>query len=198
MNNNDKEKTIIEAALKIFSKKGYTNARMADIAEEAAMSYGSLYHYYKSKDALFDIIVDDWWTGLFTELEKIQTSAAATKDKLESIVIYLLDMYATNPNLVEIYITEVSRGFIYHFESRGKENFLKLFSLCEEIISEGQKRGDLRTDISARYLMNIFLGSIDSFLSTMVFGKMNLRAAQKEKMIKSILGVFFHGSMIWY
>jgi AcrR family transcriptional regulator len=198
MSKDDKEKVIVAAATRIFSRKGYTNARMSDIATEAGMSYGSLYHYYKSKDALFDIIVGDWWAKLFSELERIKQSESPIRGKLEAIVRYLLSAYATDPHQVEIYITEISRGFVYHFESRDKENFIKVFSLCEELFYEGQERGDLRKDISANHMANIFLGAIDSFLSTMVFGRVSITPGRQERIVNSVLGVFLHGAMIWY
>ena len=198
MAKSDKEKVIIDAALKIFSKNGYVNTRMTDIAEEAGLSYGSLYHYYESKDSLFNTIAEDWWTRLFGHFESVKSSTMTTKDKLEAIAKYLLNAYATNQYQLEIYITEISRGFVYHTEPHSKENFLRTFSLCEEIMADGQARGDLRSDISANHLTNIFLGAIDSFLSRLVYGKVLMTAAKEERIIKSIMSTFLHGAMIWY
>jgi len=195
INDIEKKKIIIDAALKIFSKKGYTRARMNDIAKEAGMSYGSLYHYYKSKDAIFETIVEDWWTKLFSELVSLKGSKLPIKNNLAKFIRFLLNAYTTNPHQVEIYVTEVSRGFVYHSEHHVRENFLRVFSLCEQLFSVYQDRGELRNDISTHHLANIFLGSIDSFMSNIVFGKIVVREDQRERIIESILDVFLHGAM---
>ena len=193
-NDIEKKKIIIDAALKLFSKKGYTKARMTDIAKEAKMSYGSLYHYYKNKDAIFETIVEDWWAKLFSELASIKGSKLPIKNNLEKFIRFLLNAYATNPHQVEIYITEVSRGFVYHSEHRVRENFLWVFSLCEQLFAVSQDRGELRNDISTHHLANIFLGSIDSFMSNIVFGKVKITEDQGDRIVKSILDVFLHGA----
>ena len=193
-NDIEKKKIIIDAALKLFSKKGYTKARMTDIAKEAKMSYGSLYHYYKNKDAIFETIVEDWWAKLFSELVSIKGSKLPIKNNLEKFIRFLLNAYATNPHQVEIYITEVSRGFVYHSEHRVRENFLWVFSLCEQLFAVSQDRGELRNDISTHHLANIFLGSIDSFMSNIVFGKVKITEDQGDRIVKSILDVFLHGA----
>lgn len=198
MDTKEKHKTIINAALKIFSEKGYANTRMADIAEEAGISYGSLYHYFESKDVLFNTFIEDWWITFFKEWEAIKESDMPIREKLEQYMRFFFNAYSNNPHQVEIYIKEVSRGFVYHSSSRGRKNFLKVFSLCEELFSKCQERGELRNDISAHHLTRIFLGSIDAFISTLVFGKERIAPFQEDKIIKSVLGVFLHGATIWY
>lgn len=194
----NQDKIIIMAAEKVFSECGYVNARMTDIAKTACISYGSLYHRYKSKDALFDKIVDDWWTKLFAAFAAAKTSKADTKDKLESLVRFLLDSYATNPDQVVIYITEVSRGIVYRSESQGLRNMLKVFNACLNIISEGQERGEIRQDISANHLSNVFLGSIDSFLAGLVYRRIELTPDRKARIIRSAMNAFLLGAMAWY
>jgi len=193
-NDSEKKKIIIDAALKIFSKKGYTRARMTDIAKEAGMSYGSLYHYYKSKDTIFETIVEDWWAKLFSELVSLKGSKLPIKNNLAKFIRFLLNAYTTNPHQVEIYVTEVSRGFVYHSENHVRENFIRVFSLCEQLFSVYQDRGELRNDISTHHLANIFLGSIDSFMSNIVFGKVKISDNQGERIVTSILDVFLHGA----
>ena len=87
MDKMNREKVIIDAALKVFSTKGYASTRMADIAREADMSYGLVYHYFENKEKLFDAIVEDWWTGFYDELEMLKKSDMSTEEKLVEICI---------------------------------------------------------------------------------------------------------------
>jgi TetR/AcrR family transcriptional regulator, fatty acid metabolism regulator protein len=196
MDKSDREKIIIEAALKVFSTKGYASTRMADIAKEADMSYGLVYHYFENKEKLFDAIVEDWWTGFYDELEMLKQSTITTEAKLVEIIRYILMVYENKPNQLSIFVTEVSRGFVYHADSKGKDKFNKLFSLCKDIMLEGQQRGLLRNDIQANYLTYLFLGAIDTFLSILILGNEKISAGRQKRFIDGITNVFLHGAAV--
>jgi AcrR family transcriptional regulator len=194
MDKTDRGKIIIDAALKVFSRKGYADTRMADIAREADMSYGLVYHYFENKEKLFDAIVEEWWTGFYNELEELQKRPVPTEEKLVGIIRYILSVYGSKPNQISIFVTEVSRGFVYHAHTKGRDKFNRLFTLCREMILEGQARGVLRNDIQAHYLTYVFLGSIDTFLSVMILGNETLTPGREKRIIEGITQVFLHGA----
>ena len=75
----EKEEAILEAALKIIKDKGFHRARMSDIAKAANISYGLVYHYFKTKDDLFDAILSRWWESLFQLMKDIHKALARLK-----------------------------------------------------------------------------------------------------------------------
>jgi len=194
MDKTDRGKIIVDAALKVFSRKGYADTRMADIAREADMSYGLVYHYFENKEKLFDAIVEEWWTGFYNELEELQKRPVPTEEKLVGIIRYILSVYGSKPNQISIFVTEVSRGFVYHAHTKGRDKFNRLFTLCREIILEGQAKGVLRSDIQAHYLAYVFLGSIDTFLSVMILGNETLTTGREKRIIEGITQIFLHGA----
>jgi len=194
MDKTDRGKIIVDAALKVFSRKGYADTRMADIAREADMSYGLVYHYFENKEKLFDAIVEEWWTGFYNELEELQKRPVPTEEKLVGIIRYILSVYGSKPNQISIFVTEVSRGFVYHAHTKGRDKFNRLFTLCREIIQEGQAKGVLRSDIQAHYLAYVFLGSIDTFLSVMILGNETLTPGREKRIIEGITQIFLHGA----
>lgn len=196
MEKNNRGKIIVEAALKVFSSKGYAEARMADIAKEAKMSYGLVYHYFENKEKLFDAIVEDWWRVFYEELERLKASTLPTAEKLTGIIRYILDGYTANPHQLSIFVTEVSRGFAYHSGTKkGKDKFNRLFSLCQDIIREGQDTGFLRRDVQSLYLTYVFLGAIDTFLSLMILGNEKVSGSRKKRITDSITTIFLHGAV---
>lgn len=189
-----KESAIFEAALKTIKKKGYHNARMSDISKEAGISYGLVYHYFKSKEDLFDAILNRWWDGLFQLMGDISNGEDNVHKKLMQIIYYFLDTYQTNPELVNIFITEISRSTTNLTNTR-LGLFKKFISLVEAMITDGQKEEILRTDFKARYLTYIFLGSLETFISAMVLVDQNIKGdAQKERIAQSIFEVFLNGA----
>jgi hypothetical protein len=91
-------------------------------------------------------------------------------------------------------VTEISRGFVYHADSRGTGKFTRLFDLCRELMEEGQRKCFLRNDISAHYLTYVFLGAIDTFLSVMILGGEKMTQSREERISDGIAKVFFTGA----
>jgi TetR/AcrR family transcriptional regulator, fatty acid metabolism regulator protein len=190
----DKGEAIFTAALKVIKQKGFHRARMSDIAREADISYGLVYHYFKSKEDLFDAIINRWWDGLFGLMFRIRKGLDPVRKKLDQIILYFLDTYQEKPELVNIFITEISRSTSNLTEER-LDNFKSFMSLTEGIIEEGQDKGMLRDDFKARYLTYIFLGSLETFVSTMVLANQKIKGnAQKDRIAESILEVFLNGA----
>ena len=193
MGKNEKQGMIIDAALEVFREKGYANARMADIARRAGVSYGLVYHYFGSKEVLFDLIVESWWNDLYAVMEKEIASDEPFPEKLVNIIRFFLDTYGQKPNLMSIFVSEVCRSSVYHTEE-GLSKFLKFFSLCEEIMVQGQNSGFLISEIPPHHLTYIFYGSIETFISVMVLGREPLTKKRQERATNAILRVFIDGA----
>lgn len=193
MGKNEKQGMIIDAALEVFREKGYANARMADIARRAGVSYGLVYHYFGSKEVLFDLIVESWWNDLYAIMEKEIASDEPFPEKLVNVIRFFLDTYGQKPNLMSIFVSEVCRSSVYHTEE-GLSKFLKFFSLCEEIMAQGQNSGFLISEIPPHHLTYIFYGSIETFISVMVLGKEPLTKKRQERATNAILRVFIDGA----
>jgi TetR/AcrR family fatty acid metabolism transcriptional regulator len=190
----DKEAVIFQAALRMIKEKGFHKARMSDIAREAGISYGLVYHYFNNKEDLFDAILKHWWDGLFRLLADVSEGDYDVHQKLRHIIDYFLETYQVEPEMVNIFITEISRSTT-NLTSYRLDYFKKSMSLTEAVITEGQKRRLLRTDIKARYLTYMFLGAVETFLSTMVLVDQKIKGdTQKERISKSILEVFLNGA----
>lgn len=193
MGKNQKQGMIIDAALEVFRERGYANARMADIARRARVSYGLVYHYFGSKEVLFEVIVESWWGALYAMMDKEISSAANIQDKLVNIIEFFLNTYGQKPNLMSIFVSEVCRSSVYHTEE-GLSKFLKFFSLCEQIMAQGQESGFLGKEIPPHHLTYIFYGAIETFISVMVLGKEPLTKKRQERATNAILKVFIDGA----
>jgi TetR/AcrR family fatty acid metabolism transcriptional regulator len=192
----DREAAIFEASLRVIKQKGYHKARMSDIAREAKISYGLVYHYFKNKETLFDAIFNRWWYGVFFLMEEIVASEEDVKKKLERLIHYFFDTYQRDPELVNIFITEISRSTA-NLTRKRLEPFKKFMSLTEQVMLQGQRKGILRADFKARYLTYIFLGALETFISAMVLADLRLKGdLQKDRIAHSVLEVFLNGAKV--
>jgi TetR/AcrR family transcriptional regulator, fatty acid metabolism regulator protein len=193
-NKKDKETIIFESACRVIRNKGFHQARIIDIAKDAGISYGLVYHYFKSKGELFDAILREWWAGLFNTMEQSDPRDAAVEEQLGAIVQYFLDQYEQRPDMVHIFITEISRSATNLTPER-LEWFRLFMSRTEGIITTAQGKNMLRSDVRARYLTFIFLGALESFISAMVLENQPLKGrSQKQRIAAGLLEVFFNGA----
>lgn len=193
MGKNQKQGMIIDAALEVFRRRGYANARMADIARRAGVSYGLVYHYFGSKEVLFDMIVESWWNALYGMMHQEIASGVDIKKKLVNIIEFFLNTYGQKPNLMSIFVSEVCRSSVYHTEE-GLSKFMKFFALCEQIMVQGQESGFLNKAVPPHHLTYIFYGAIETFISVMVLGKEPLTKKRQERATNAILQVFIDGA----
>jgi len=190
----EKEEAIFNAALRVIKEKGSHKARMADISKESGISYGLIYHYFRGKEELFEEIHKRWWEGLFGLMKGVNQTGFSVPDRLNQIIYYFLDQYQMNPELVNIFITEISRSTSNLTKER--LNYFKRFmDLTDSIMEEGQRTGFLRKDFKKRYLTYIFLGALETFVSAMVLVDQRIKGDdQKQRIAKSILEIFLNGA----
>ena len=81
----EKQAVIFEAACRVIRDKGYHPARMADIAAEAGISYGLVYHYFKSKSDLFDALIEEWWGPLEAMARRLEAERQAREQARERV-----------------------------------------------------------------------------------------------------------------
>lgn len=188
-----REEEIFEAACKVIREKGFHQARITDIAKHAGISYGLVYHYFKSKSDLFDAILKTWWEGLFRAMDAVD-SGDSVRNRLTAVVYYFLDLFEQRSDLVYIFITEISRSAA-NLTPQRVELVKIFFDKTESIIRRAQEDEAIRSDVDARYLTYIFLGSLESFVSAMMLENRSLKnELQKQRIAKGILDVFFDGA----
>jgi TetR/AcrR family fatty acid metabolism transcriptional regulator len=190
----EKEGAIFDAALRVIKQRGFHKARMSDIAREAGISYGLVYHYFANKEDLFDAIANRWWADLFGLMAELHDADEHVYEKLNRVIFYFLDTYHRSPELMNIFITEISRSST-NLTLERLEDFKRFMAETERVITEGQEKGVFRIDFKARYLTYIFLGSLEAFVSTMVLADQKIKGdPQKNRIAESILEVFVNGA----
>lgn len=102
------EEKIKEAARKVFQEKGYGQARTRDIADEAGINLALLNYYFRSKEKLFDIIMEESLQQLFSIIINIVNNKSMTlNDKIDIVVNRYIDSLLINPNLPLFVLSEV-------------------------------------------------------------------------------------------
>src|SRR5687768_15145803 len=96
-NGGDKRRLILDAAVRVFAAKGYHTCRVGDIAEEAGIAHGLLYHYFSSKEEVLQTVFRENWTELLEVFARIESSDEPPADQLAAIAKTLLRAWRDRP-----------------------------------------------------------------------------------------------------
>jgi TetR/AcrR family fatty acid metabolism transcriptional regulator len=165
----EKRRLILQAAVRVFARKGFHDSRVGDIAEEAGVAHGLLYHYFDSKDELLETIFHDTWTELLAAMRDVEESAEPAREQLRGVAAILLRSWRRDPDLVRVLVREVARS--PHLQERLGE-VGEAFAAIRRMIERGQADGDFRADLDARLASFVFYGALEETLTGWAFGQL--------------------------
>ena len=158
---------IIEAARKVFAKKGYHDTTMDDIAKEIGVSKGALYSYFKSKeDLLQEISLQNHQT-----LRDIINMACKSRDltqALEEVYIQMTEKYGgnmhTNFEIIALAAHDTKTKRII------MEDFRRDIDTVQTFLEDKMKQGTMRTDVNARTLAELFTSLYMGTMAKLILG----------------------------
>jgi AcrR family transcriptional regulator len=168
-NGTDKRRVILDAAVRVFATKGYHTSRVGDIAEEAGIAHGLLYHYFASKEEVLETVFRENWSELLESFARIERSDEPPLAQLEGIAKTLLRTWRARPDLVTVMVREVARSP----QLQGQVDEIRAgFLVIQRVIERGQADGSFRPDLDARLASWVFYGGLEEILTGWVLGQL--------------------------
>ena len=99
---------ILKAALKLFADRGFHDVSMQDIAEESEFGVGTLYNFFKSKDALFEELISGATGRVMGEIIEILDGPGNEKERLAAFIRYQPKLQEENGALIKLYLSELA------------------------------------------------------------------------------------------
>jgi AcrR family transcriptional regulator len=165
----DKRQRILDAAVRVFAEHGYHGSRVGDIAEDAGVAHGLLYHYFASKDHVLRTIFVENWGELIGRFRTVESSNEPAPAKLEGIAKILLRTWRNDPALVTVMVREVARSQQIQAQV---EDVREAFAIIQRVIEEGQAAGAFRRDVDARLASWVVYGGLEEVLTGWVLGQL--------------------------
>jgi TetR/AcrR family transcriptional regulator, fatty acid metabolism regulator protein len=163
----DKRRLILAAAVRVFARKGYHTCRVGDIAEEAGVAHGLLYHYFRSKDEVLETVFRETWTDIVGAVNRVEETDEPARDRLTGIAKILLRAWKRDPELVTVVVRE---GLRSPDLQRRVAEIREAFRAIERIVVRGQEEGEFRSDVDARLASVVFYGALEEILTGWVIG----------------------------
>ncbi|MGI8730032.1 MAG: TetR/AcrR family transcriptional regulator [Solirubrobacteraceae bacterium] len=168
----DKRRMILDAAVVAFAKRGFHACRVSDIADEANVAYGLVYHYFRSKDEILDTLFLDRWNVLLEFIAQTAGQQVRARDKLYAIAAAIIDFYRHDPALMKVIIVEVMRS-ANTFGLRHTDQIAQAYVLIGDIVAGGQADGSFKREVSPRFAALAFYGAIEQVLTGWIFGMLS-------------------------
>ena len=165
----DKRRIILDAAVRVFARQGFHTARVSDIADEAGVAYGLVYHYFDSKDEVLDTLFLERWNLLLDAIREVDGRETQPREKLFAITSFIVDSYRHDPDVMKVIIVEVTRAA----NTFGQKHLVKIreaYDLIADIVETGQRDGTFRDDITPAFAAMAFYGAIEQVLTGWILG----------------------------
>ncbi len=164
----DRRRQILDAGVRVFARQGFHSCRVSDIADEAGVAYGLVYHYFKSKDQVMNELFTERWSLLLAAVDEVDATSASGREKLDEVARFIVDSYRYDPELMKVIIVEVTRA-ANSFGQTHLPEIRKAYESIAKIIEGAQKSGEFRSDIDPQVASMWFYGAIEQLLSGWVF-----------------------------
>ena len=159
----DKRRLILDAGVRVFAKRGFHHCRVSDVADEAGVAYGLVYHYFDSKEEILNTLFLERWQIMLDAIAEIDAREADARDKLHAVAGFIIESYRHDPDLMKVIIVEVTRAA----NSFGRIHIDKIeeaYRRIAAIVESAREDGSFKADIPAEFAAMCFYGAIEQLL----------------------------------
>jgi TetR/AcrR family transcriptional regulator, fatty acid metabolism regulator protein len=188
----EKRRQILDAAVRVFARQGFHSTRVSDIADEAGVAYGLVYHYFKSKDQVLNELFTERWSLLLAAIEEVDGQSLTGREKLDAVAGFIIDSYRYEPELMKVIIVEVTRA-ANSFGRTHLPEVRRAYDLIAKIVADAEAAGEFRNDVDPEFASMWFYGAIEQLLSGWVFELIPAGDADFERAKDMVVETIFGG-----
>ena len=186
----DKRRRILDAAIKVFARKGYFGARVSEIARRAGVADGTIYLYFRNKEDILVSLFDEVMAEHIERARREVAGLAGAPARLRAIAAHHLRLFGGNRDLAVVFQVELrhSTRFLERFTASWLQNY---FALLGEVIEQGKREGSLRSDLPRKVATKAFFGALDEMVTSWILGRKDYDLAQ---VADPVVDLFLNGA----
>jgi AcrR family transcriptional regulator len=186
----DRRRDLLDAAVRVFARKGFHASRVGDIAEEAGVAHGLLYHYFRSKDEVLETIFREVWDLLGAETDRIASSDVPLREQLRRFARIYLGSWLMTPELIAVLVREIARS---PDVGNRVDDVRPIFLSLQKMIATAQERGEVRADCDPRLAAWVVYGALEEILTGWVLGQLPAEEEDVERAVVTVVDVAHAG-----
>ena len=192
----DRRRQILDAATAVFARSGYHGSRVSDIAREAGIAYGLVYHYFENKEEILRSVFEERFQSFLEVVVAIASRPTPAEDRLLSVAALILGGYRRQPDWVKVFTLEIQRTSRFA-EPEQLRAVGRLFRLVARILRDGQERGELRRDLDPDLACYAFIGGLEIIVTSLVLDLLRVEGdadAYYLKVAQTVVETFLRGA----
>jgi len=159
---------ILDAAVRVFGRRGYHDAKIAEIAAAARVAEGTVYLYFRNKEHLFGTVFDEKMDELLARGRAIVASEASAAERLTRLVDLHLTFFAADRDLASLFQIELRRS-ARMLQRVIRSKLVDYFRLLGGVLKDGIASGEFRPQLSPRLAVRVLFGAADEIVSEWLF-----------------------------
>jgi TetR/AcrR family transcriptional regulator, fatty acid metabolism regulator protein len=164
----DKRRMILDAGVRVFAKRGFHHCRVSDVADEAGVAYGLVYHYFRSKEEILNTLFLERWQIMLDAIAEIDSRDLPAREKLYAVASFIIDSYRHDPDLMKVIIVEVTRA-ANSFGAVHLEKIREAYFGIAAIVEKARAEGSFKSSIPSEFAAMCFYGAIEQLLTGWIF-----------------------------
>jgi TetR/AcrR family fatty acid metabolism transcriptional regulator len=164
----DKRRLILDAGVRVFAHRGFHHCRVSDVADEAGVAYGLVYHYFRSKEEILNTLFLERWQIMLDAIAEIDARELPAREKLHAVASFIIDSYQHDPDLMKVIIVEVTRA-ANSFGALHLERIREAYEGIARIVESARAEGSFKPGIPAEFAAMCFYGAIEQLLTGWIF-----------------------------
>lgn len=156
----DKHAKIIDAAVKVFARKGFFNARISDIAQEAQVADGTIYLYFNNKYDILISLFEEEIGKIILEVKLLLEKESDPRRMLHIFALHHLRLMEERKELAEVLQMELRQSNKFMREYRNTK-FIEYVDVVSTVVHKGQEMGLFRRNLLPGVFKRAFFGALD-------------------------------------
>lgn len=166
----DKRNRILQAAIEVFSRKGFFNSKVSEIARASGVADGTIYLYFKNKDDLLISLFEEKMAEVVADVKKRIQDGEGALDKMRIFIGNHMGLLECEAGLIEVLQVELRQSSKF-LKDYTPVKFFEYLDVLSGILEEGKREGVFRPDLNVNVARRIVFGAMDELSRTYILSK---------------------------
>lgn len=166
----EKRDRILRAAVTIFSRKGFFNSKVSEIARAAEVADGTIYLYFRNKDDLLISLFEEKMGEVVADVRRRTAAGGNALEKLKIFIGNHMDLLERESGLVEVLQVELRQSTKF-LKDYTPVKFFEYLEIISDILEEGKREGILRPDLNVSIARRAIFGALDELSLTYILSR---------------------------
>lgn len=166
----DKRNRILQAAIEVFSRKGFFNSKVSEIARASGVADGTIYLYFKNKDDLLISLFEEKMAEVVSDVKKRILAGESALDKMRIFIENHMGLLECEAGLIEVLQVELRQSSKF-LKDYTPVKFFEYLDVLSGILEEGKREGVFRPDLNANVARRVVFGAMDELSRTYILSK---------------------------